>query len=255
MSIDISEPFSTINPDSDAFFEGLAHTWWDRTGPFWPLHRLNNLRAGWLRDQICAHYGIDGSACRPLAGLRVLDIGCGGGILSVAMAGMGARVHGIDVVERNIRTANQFLSGMPSESPANIRFETTSAETLVAARSRYDIVMSMEVVEHVNDLPSFIASNCALVADGGALFVSTINRTLCAWLFAIVGAEYVLRWLPRGTHQWSRFVKPSELRSLLTQQEFSIRSQAGVAVNPLTRSFRLTSNPAVNYMAMAAREV
>ena len=245
------EPAKSVDPAEVAFYDRLADTWWDATGPFWPLHRLNGLRSRWLRERLCAHFDRDADVPRPLAGLDVLDIGCGGGILSVAVAAYGACVHGIDVTDRNIVTAQRHVARAPTTKGLDLRFEYTSAEALAASGARYDAVLSMEVVEHVADLSGFVAANCELVKPGGALALSTINRTLRSYLFAIIGAEYVLRWLPRGTHQWSRFPRPDELAGLLEQSGFRVGDHAGVAVNPFTRRFRLTPNLDVNYMLMA----
>ena len=187
---------ATINPDELAFYEGLAAFWWDRSGPFWPLHRLNSLRAAWILQQVCE---------RPLQGLRALDIGCGGGILSESMTRIGAEATGIDVVE------------------------------------------------HVADLPAFMASCNRLTAPDGVMFVATINRTLRACLFAIVGAEYILKWLPKGTHRWREFRKPAEIISLLKQGGLELLAQSGVAVNPLNHAFSLTRNMNLNYMLMGVR--
>lgn len=242
---------ASVDPAEVEFYERLADTWWNDAGPFWPLHRLNRLRTGWLRDRLCSHFGLDASAPRPLAGLDVLDIGCGGGILSVAMAACGARVHGIDVTARNIATARQHVASTPALEGLDLRFDATSAEALASNGARYDAVLSMEVVEHVADLPGFVAANCRLVKSGGALAMSTINRTLRSFVFAIVGAEYVLRWLPRGTHQWSRFPRPEELADLLERDGFEVDRYTGVGVNPFTRRFRLISNLDVNYMLLA----
>ena len=248
---DSCEHSKSIDPAEVAFYDRLADTWWDQSGPFWPLHRLNGLRTRWLRERLCAHFGRDADTPRPLAGLDVLDIGCGGGILSVAIADCGARVHGIDVTERNIVTAQRHVSRDSSLRNLDLRFDATSAEALAASGACYDAVLSMEVVEHVADLPGFLTANCMLVRPGGTLALSTINRTLRSYLFAIIGAEYVLRWLPRGTHQWSRFPRPNELAGLLERAGFRMGDHAGVAVNPFTRRFRLTPNLNVNYMLMA----
>ncbi|NNF15462.1 MAG: bifunctional 2-polyprenyl-6-hydroxyphenol methylase/3-demethylubiquinol 3-O-methyltransferase UbiG [Gammaproteobacteria bacterium] len=242
---------ASIDPAEVAFYNQLADTWWDKAGPFWPLHRLNGLRTKWLLDRLCKHFGLDAEAPRPLTGLSVLDIGCGGGILSVALASLGARVHGIDVTERNIFTANHHVSTSAELQDLDIRFDATSAEELARRGARYDAVLSMEVVEHVADLQGFISANCALTRPGGVLALSTINRTLRSWLFAIIGAEYILRWLPQGTHQWSRFPRPGELADLLKSNGLAIDRYTGVAVSPLSRRFSLTSNLAVNYMLTA----
>ena len=235
---------ASIDPREVAFYSGLAATWWDRTGPFWPLHRLNELRVAWIRERLCRHFHVDAAAARPLEGLRVLDVGCGGGILSESIARLGADVHGIDVVTRNIHIARLHAQrhGLP------IRYEERTAEELSMSAEPYDVVLNMEVVEHVADVAGFMQACTDLVRPGGAMFVATINRTPLAWLFAIVGAEYVLRWLPRGTHRWRMFVRPEEVRERLAQGQMGVRDSAGVRVNPFTRGFSLQRSLAVNYM-------
>ena len=238
---------STVDPREVAFYEGLAAFWWDRTGPFWPLHRLNELRVAWIRERLCDHFGMPGDAPLPLAGLRVLDIGCGGGILAESMARLGGQVCGIDVVEKNIRVASLHATQQGLE----IDYRANTAESLADSGARFDVVLNMEVVEHVADLPVFMAACNRLVAPGGAMFIATINRTALAWLFAIVGAEHILRWLPRGTHRWREFRRPAELHELLSRDGLQVAGEAGVAINPLTRSFHLTRRMQVNYMLMA----
>ena len=187
---------------------------------------------------------------QPLAGLHMLDVGCGGGILSESMASLGAEVLGIDVVEKNIEIAR--IHAEHSDLP--VQYEATSTTALVDRGDQFDVVLNMEVVEHVPNVAQFMAECAALVSPGGAMSVSTINRTAKSWLFAIVGAEYVMRWLPRGTHRWAQFVKPSELEDLLNQHAFEIAAHAGVRVNPLTRRFSLSANMAVNYMLVAQKQ-
>jgi 2-polyprenyl-6-hydroxyphenyl methylase/3-demethylubiquinone-9 3-methyltransferase len=239
----------TINPDELAFYENLAAFWWDREGPFWPLHRLNELRVQWIREQACAHFGRDAHGEQPLRGLRVLDIGCGGGILAESIARLGGDVTAIDVVEKNIRIATLHAR----QQSLDIDYRHQTAESLADSEERFDLVLNMEVVEHVADLPAFMASCNRLTGDDGIMFIATINRTWLAWLFAIVGAEYVLRWLPRGTHRWRDFRRPGELDVLLAADGLQVRARSGVAVNPLTHGFRLTRNKSVNYMLMAGR--
>jgi 2-polyprenyl-6-hydroxyphenyl methylase/3-demethylubiquinone-9 3-methyltransferase len=238
---------STVDPNEVAYYHRLAEQWWDERGKFWPLHRLNQLRASYLREAICRHFGRAAYTRQPLAGLSVLDIGCGGGILAESMARLGASVHGIDVVERNIAVASEHAR----QSGLDIRFEFVDVEAVVERAQRYDVVLNMEVVEHVADLPLFMSLCARLVADDGILFVATINRSLLSWLFAIVGAEYILRWLPVGTHRWSRFVKPAELESLLAGNRMRVTASSGVRVNPFTRKFSLSRRRAVNYMLSA----
>ena len=238
---------STIDPQEVAYYDRLAEQWWDKQGKFWPLHRLNELRVDYLKTMICLHFGRFPDNPLPLKGLSVLDIGCGGGILSESMAALGADVKGIDVVEKNINVARQHsrLSGL------SIDYDCVPVETLVSAAKRFDIVLNMEVVEHVADLPAFMSSCNQLLARDGIMFIATINRNLLSWLFAIVGAEYILRWLPRGTHAWRKFVKPSELRRMLAADDCKITATTGVAVNPFNRRFSLNRRTSVNYMLSA----
>ena len=238
---------STIDQDEVAYYSQLADQWWDKDGKFWPLHLLNQLRTDYLRKAICQHFGRPYDATSPLSGLKILDIGCGGGILAESMAHLGASVQGIDVVERNINIARQHAlqSGLP------IEYEYLDVEEAVSRAQRYDVVLNMEVVEHVADLPLFMALCNQLVADGGVMYIATINRNLLSWLFAIVGAEYVLRWLPKGTHSWLKFVKPRELEELLARDNMTVNATTGVRVNPFTRQFSLTPRLSVNYMLSA----
>jgi len=240
----------TIDPQEVAYYERLAEQWWDRDGKFWPLHRLNELRIEYLKREICRHFGRDPADAQPLSGLQAIDIGCGGGILSESIAALGAEVHAIDVVEKNIHVARQhnLVRRLP------IEYEYASVEDVAARGRRYDIVLNMEVVEHVADLPGFMGSCSSLLADDGIMFIATINRNLLSWLVAIVGAEYVLGWLPRGTHAWRKFVKPAELDAMLARDDIRVLDQTGVRVNPLTRHFSLSRSLRVNYMLSASRE-
>jgi 2-polyprenyl-6-hydroxyphenyl methylase/3-demethylubiquinone-9 3-methyltransferase len=240
---------STIDPREVDFYRSLAAFWWDRTGPFWPLHRLNELRVGWIRENLCNHFGRPAADSRPLSGLRVLDIGCGGGILSESMAKLGADVTGIDVVEKNIRIASLHARGQGLA----IDYRACTAQSMASRGETFDVVLNMEVVEHVADLPAFMASCNRLVRPGGVMFIATINRTALAWLFAIFGAEYILRWMPRGTHRWREFRKPETLRGMLAEGGLQVAQRAGVSINPFSRKFSLSRRMGVNYMLMATR--
>ena len=237
----------TVDPREREYYTRLAEQWWDSDGVFWPLHRLNRLRSAYLKQQICRHFLRNPSNSMPLGGLRIVDVGCGGGILSESMAALGAQVHGIDVVEKNIRIASEHNR----QQKLAIEYENISVEELVDRGARFDVVLNMEVVEHVADLETFVTACNHLVDPDGMAFIATINRTWLSWLFAIVGAEYILRWLPRGTHRWDRFVKPGELETLLARDGLQIVDRRGVQVNPLTRGFSLSNRLAVNYMLAA----
>ena len=241
---------ATVSDREVDFYTQLADTWWDDSGPFWPLHKLNELRTDYIRQRLCEHFGRSVQDARPLEGLRVLDVGCGGGILSEAMARLGAAVTGIDVVDKNIRVAR--LHAAQSGLDIDYRLDPVAHE--VAAGRHYDVVLNMEVVEHVADVPAFMRDCCAAVGDDGVMFVATINRTAKAWLFAIVGAEYVLGWLPKGTHQWRSFQKPVEIADYLGAGGLRVTDTTGVAANPLTRSLRRSSSMSVNFMLTAVRE-
>ncbi|MCC5873543.1 MAG: bifunctional 2-polyprenyl-6-hydroxyphenol methylase/3-demethylubiquinol 3-O-methyltransferase UbiG [Gammaproteobacteria bacterium] len=239
-----SQPAS-VDPDQVAFYTRLADRWWDASGPFWPLHLLNALRKDWIIDRIAP----DRRTTTPLDGLRILDIGCGGGLLSEAMARAGAAVTGIDVTERNITVAKLHAEN----EGLTIDYRHSSAEALAADGKRFDVVLNMEVVEHVADLDGFMAAACALVKPQGSMFVATLNRSLAGFVVGIVGAEYITGLLPRGTHQWSRFVRPDELEELLQSGELDVLESTGVRVNPLRRRMTLTSWLGVNYMVHARR--
>jgi 2-polyprenyl-6-hydroxyphenyl methylase/3-demethylubiquinone-9 3-methyltransferase len=231
------------------YYSRFAELWWDDAGPFWPLHRLNTLRVPFIRDEVCQRFGLEADQPLPLAGVRVLDIGCGGGILSESMARMGAEVHGIDVVERNIAIARMHAA----QTGLDIQYEQMTAEALSERGAVYDVVLNMEVVEHVADLEGFMQACCRLVRAGGLMFVATINRTVLAMLIAIIGAEYVLQWMPKGTHRWSWFRTPREIERLLGRSGLSIDRITGVAVNPFNKTLFLTPLKRVNYMLSAVR--
>jgi 2-polyprenyl-6-hydroxyphenyl methylase/3-demethylubiquinone-9 3-methyltransferase len=239
----------TTDPGEMARFEKLADAWWDSTGPFWPLHRLNELRVKYLRDRLADRFGGVQGASKPLKGLDILDLGCGGGLLSEALAELGASVHGVDVVAKNIRVANHhaLTRGL------DIRYECVAVEELTTRDERYDAVLNMEVVEHVAELPLFMAACSTLVRPGGVMVIATINRTAASFLGAIVAAEYLLRWLPRGTHCWHKFPKPSELERLLKDNALQIVERVGVRMTPFGRQFRLSRYLGINYMLLAEK--
>jgi 2-polyprenyl-6-hydroxyphenyl methylase/3-demethylubiquinone-9 3-methyltransferase len=239
----------SVDPYEAERFARLAATWWDERGPFWPLHRLNALRVRFIADLLCARLGRDAAGPTPLAGLSAVDVGCGGGILSEGLARLGMEVVGIDVVERNIRIAREHAA----QSGLAVDYRVTTAEALAELGAQFDVVFNMEVVEHVADLRHFMHACNNLVRPGGLMFVATINRTWPAFLAAILGAEYVLRWLPRGTHQWSKLRRPKEIEALLAEGGLLVTDVTGVRVDPLSRRFTLWGYTGINYMIVAER--
>jgi 2-polyprenyl-6-hydroxyphenyl methylase / 3-demethylubiquinone-9 3-methyltransferase len=230
-------------------FSALAETWWDPKGSMAPLHRLNPARLGFLRQTLAAHFGRDARSLSAFDGLRILDVGCGGGLISEPLARLGAVVTGIDAAEANIAVARAHARGADLE----IDYRQASAEELSAAGERFDAVLALEVVEHVADLDTFLVAAAALVRPGGAFIASTLNRTPRSLLFAIVGAEYVLGWLPRGTHRWDRFLKPSELAAALRRRGLQARDIRGLVYDLLAREWRLGRDLGVNYLIFAVR--
>jgi len=242
-------PPSTIDEAEVARFSALAAEWWNPNGKFGVLHKFNPVRLAFIRDQACAHFGRDPKGARPFAGLRLLDIGCGGGLLSEPMTRLGFEVLGADASEKNINTARVHAG----EQSLAIDYRATTAEALAAAGEKFDVILNMEVIEHVADLNLFVESCASMLKDNGLMFVATINRTAKAFALAIVGAEYVLGWLPRGTHDWAKFVKPLELDTALTRARLTVGSETGVMFNPLSGKWSLTSDMDVNYMVAAKR--
>jgi len=240
---------TTIDADEVARFSAMADEWWDPTGKFRPLHKFNPIRLGYIRDRLCAHFDRDPRSLTPLDGLTLLDVGCGGGLLSEPLARMGAIVTGIDASEKNIGTARAHAA----RSDVEIDYRCSTAEDLMAAGETFDIVLSLEVVEHVADVDLFLDSCTALVRDGGAMILATLNRTPKAFMFGIVGAEYVMRWLPRGTHDWKKFIRPSELSRGLRRNGVDVSDISGLSFNPLSDEWRVSGDVSVNYILFGTK--
>lgn len=240
---------TTIDEGDVARFSALAAEWWDETGKFRPLHKFNPVRLAYIREKALAHFARDGASRRPFEGLSLLDIGCGGGLLSEPMARLGFAVTGADASEKNIGTA----AAHAAEQALTIDYRATTAEALAAAGERFDMILNMEVVEHVANVPLFMSSCAALLKPGGMMVVATLNRTFKAWALAIVGAEYVLGWLPKGTHEWAKFVTPGELRSAVTAGGLAVADLTGVAYNPLADQWRRSADIDVNYLMTVAK--
>jgi 2-polyprenyl-6-hydroxyphenyl methylase/3-demethylubiquinone-9 3-methyltransferase len=245
---------STVDPEDVARFDRLAAEWWSPEGPMRALHKLDPVRVGYIRDEICRRFEQGGKprdrrAEAPLRGLTILDIGCGGGILSESLARLGAAVTAIDPAKQNIEVARAHAA----RSHLDIDYRCTSAEALGADGASFDVVLVMEVIEHVRDMRGFLRHAAGLVRPGGMLVAATLNRTLKSYAFAIVGAEYVLGWVPRGTHDWNRFVTPDELAAALRAGHLEPAGETGVVYAPIGDHWHLSHDMDINYMMSACR--
>ncbi|MGA7712803.1 MAG: bifunctional 2-polyprenyl-6-hydroxyphenol methylase/3-demethylubiquinol 3-O-methyltransferase UbiG [Rhizomicrobium sp.] len=237
----------SIDPAEVAKFTAIAAEWWDPTGKFAPLHKFNPIRLGFIRETAAKHFGRQG--LKPFQGLSLLDIGCGGGLLCEPMARLGFEVLGADASEKNIKTAATHAAA----SGLAVDYRATSAESLAEEGRAFDVVLNMEVVEHVADLRFYLGACGRLTKPGGLMFVATLNKTLKSLALAKIGAEYVLRWLPRGTHDWSRFVEPRRLHELLEDAGLHVLKTQGVSFDPLAWQWKLSGDTDVNYMVVAGK--
>ncbi|HVX92037.1 MAG TPA: bifunctional 2-polyprenyl-6-hydroxyphenol methylase/3-demethylubiquinol 3-O-methyltransferase UbiG [Xanthobacteraceae bacterium] len=240
---------STVDEAEVARFSRLAAEWWDPRGGMAMLHKFNPVRLGYIRDEACRHFDRDPKRIDCLSGLRMLDIGCGGGILSEPLARLGASMVGADPSESNIEAARLHAA----QSGLAIDYRATTAEDLAEAGEQFDVVLAMEVVEHVADLTLFVRLAAGMVKPGGLMVAATLNRTLKSFALAIVGAEYVLRWLPRGTHQWEKFVTPNELEIAIERGGLRVTDEQGVIYNLFADRWQLSRDMDVNYMLLAER--
>jgi 2-polyprenyl-6-hydroxyphenyl methylase/3-demethylubiquinone-9 3-methyltransferase len=241
---------STVDPAEVAKFSRLSQEWWDPKGRMAPLHKINPLRLGYIRDAACRKFGRNVKSLSCLSGLRILDIGCGAGLLCEPLARLGAQVIGIDPSPSNIAAAKLHAD----RGHLSIDYRCTTVDE-IDARERFDVVLAMEVVEHVTDVGLFLKRCAAMLKPGGLMVVSTINRNWKSFALAIVGAEYVLRWLPRGTHQWEKFVTPDELAKHLLDNRLVVTEETGVIYNPFADKWSLSSDLDVNYMVVAEEMV
>ena len=246
-----TEGYSSIDPAEVERFSRIAAEWWDPRGKFAPLHKFNPVRLGFIRDRAAERFGRDARARRPFEGLRLLDIGCGGGLLSEPMTRLGFSVTGVDASEKNIATASVHAA----EQGLSIDYRASTAEALAAeGAGPFDVILNMEVIEHVADPGRFLRTCADLLAPGGLMIVATLNRTAKAYALAVFGAERVLRWLPVGTHDWNKFLKPEEIRGFLADTPLTVKGPFGVSYSPLSDRWSLGSDTTINYMMTVERD-
>ncbi len=239
----------SLDPSEVAKFSAMAAEWWNPKGKFGVLHVFNPVRLQFIKEQVTARLARDPLEREPFRGLRFLDIGCGGGLLTEPMSRLGASITGVDPSEKNIKTATVHAQ----EMGLDIDYRVGTAEDLAAAGEQFDVILNMEVIEHVADPVAFTRTCASMLKPGGLMFVATLNRTLKSFGLAIVGAEYVLGWLPKGTHQWEKFITPAELKGWLADNGLATKEELGVTYSPLTRQWKVSRDMAVNYMLVAQR--
>ncbi len=240
---------ASLDPSEVEKFSKMAAEWWNPNGKFGVLHKFNPVRLTWIKDQVCARFARDPFDPKPFKGLRFLDIGCGGGLLTEPMARLGAECVGVDPSEKNITTASVHAE----EQGLAIDYRATTAEALEQQAETFDVILNMEVIEHVANPQAFMASCAAMLRPNGLMFVATLNRTLKSFGLAIIGAEYVLGWLPKGTHEWEKFIKPDELKSWASSSGLTLKDESGVTFHPLANEWRRSRDMDVNYMLVVQR--
>ncbi len=233
---------STVNKKEIEKFSLMAEEWWNPEGKFKPLHKFNPLRIKYIKDQIVSHFRLKNNN-EPLKNINILDIGCGGGLLSEPMYKMGADVVGIDASEKNINIAKAHAD----KNNLKIKYICESPET-IKVQNKFDVILNMEIIEHVNDINLFLSSCSKLLKKDGLMFVATLNKTLKSYIFAIIGAEYILRWLPIGTHEWEKFVKPDDLEKILNKYDLVLKTKDGMIFNLLQDKWNLSKDTSVNYI-------
>ena len=239
----------SLDPSEVEKFSKMAAEWWNPKGKFGVLHVFNPVRLAFIKEQVCARLSRDPLVRAPFEGLRFLDIGCGGGLLTEPMARLGATIIGVDPSEKNIKTASVHAG----EMGLAIDYRAGTAEDLAAAGEKFDVILNMEVIEHVTDPRAFTATCASMLKPGGLMFVATLNRTLKSFGLAIIGAEYVLGWIPKGTHQWEKFITPEELRGWLGENGVAVKEELGVTYSPLSREWRRSRDMDVNYMLVGVK--
>ena len=239
---------TTINKEEIQKFSKLADQWWDVNGKFKPLHMFNPIRIEYILDKITQHFKLDNEKKLLLKNLEILDIGCGGGLISEPMARLGGNVTGIDAGEKNIKIASLHSK----KSNLKINYLNSSPEQLTE-KEKFDIILNLEVVEHVDDLNLYLQSCYDLLKTNGLMFTATINRTLVSYVKAIIGAEYILRWLPIGTHDWNKFIRPEELEKKLSNKKFTTNNIQGLEFNPILSRWKKSDNLSVNYIVCSSK--
>ncbi len=239
---------TTINKEEIQKFSEIADEWWNTSGKFKPLHMFNPVRIEYILEKVCDYFKLEKNKSSPLQNIKILDIGCGGGLISEPMSRLGAEVTGIDASYKNIQVAKIHAE----KSDLNINYVNKSPEQL-DENNRYDVILNLEIVEHVDDLDLYLKSCKRLLKKNGIMFTATLNRTFTSYIKAIIGAEYILRWLPIGTHDWNKFIKPIELEKMLSELEFTILEVKGLQFNPLTRKWKRSNDCDVNYINLSVK--
>ena len=233
---------NTINKEEVEKFNKIAEEWWNPNGKFKPLHKFNPIRIEYIKNNIIKDFDISSNQ-KPLKGINILDIGCGGGLLSEPLARLGANVVGIDASKKNIDIAEHHLK----KSNLSIEYHNASPENFFY-KKKFDVILNMEIVEHVEDIPQFIYQSAKFLKEKGIMFVATLNQTLKSYVFAIIGAEYILRWLPIGTHDWNKFVKPEKLESICNENSLKLKKIDGVKFNPISNKWKISNDKSINYI-------
>ena len=234
---------TTVNKKEIEKFSRMAEEWWDVEGKFKPLHKFNPIRIKYIKESVIENFKLQNNEKLPLKGIDLLDIGCGGGLLSEPMCRLGATVTGIDASEKNIEIAKIHAK----KNNLNINYICTSPEKI--QKEKFDVILNMEIVEHVENVDLFLDSSSNLLKKNGLMFVATINKTLKSYLFAIIGAEYILRWLPIGTHEWEKFIKPDDLKNILSKFDMTMIKTDGVKFNPILDKWSLSKDTSINYIS------
>ena len=234
---------NTLDKKEIEKFSKIAEEWWNPTGKFKPLHKFNPIRIKYIKNNLINDFALKNNK-KPLEGLKILDIGCGGGLLSEPLARLGAKVTGIDPIKRNIEIAKHHLK----KSNLNIKYYNFSPEKFIT-NIKYDVILNMEIIEHVDDVNFFIKKSAKFLKNSGVMFIATLNQTLKSYIFAILGAEYILKWLPIGTHDWHKFIKPDELIKICKKNSLSLKSIDGVSFNPIMNKWNISNDKSVNYIS------